>query len=67
MGIAKLGVSGVSPLMIRNVLEFSRRFELDPDDVSRCVKVHEVLPNGHLFLKFMLSNFKMKVKTTYQT
>ena len=39
MGIAKLGVSGVSPLMIRNVLEFSRRFELDPDDVSRCVKV----------------------------
>ena len=39
MGIAKLGVSCVSPLMIRNVLEFSRRFELDPVDVSRCVKI----------------------------
>ena len=33
-----LGASAMSTLMIQNVLEFSRRFELDPDDISRCVK-----------------------------
>lgn len=38
-GVAKLGVPGMSPLTIRNVLEFSKRFELGPDDVSRCVKL----------------------------
>ena len=38
-GIAILGVLGVSTLMIQNVLDFSRRFELDPDDSSQCVKV----------------------------
>ena len=29
----------MSALMIQNVFEFSGRFELDPDDISRCVKV----------------------------
>ncbi|GAB4845363.1 hypothetical protein Ancab_038771 [Ancistrocladus abbreviatus] len=39
VGIPGLGTLSSSPLMVRNVLEFSRRFGKDPDEFSRCVQV----------------------------
>lgn len=60
-GVAKLGVSGASPSMIRNVLEFSRRFELGPDDVSRCVKVLKGLGFGDGTVCRVLEEFPMAI------
>uniref|UniRef100_A0A2N9HFL5 Transcription termination factor MTERF15, mitochondrial n=1 Tax=Fagus sylvatica TaxID=28930 RepID=A0A2N9HFL5_FAGSY len=39
MGFSEFGFLGASPLMIMNVLELARRFQLDPDGFSRSVKV----------------------------
>ena len=39
MGLSEFGFSGASPMMITNVLELARRFQLDPDGFSRSVKV----------------------------
>ncbi|KAL5544646.1 hypothetical protein UlMin_008430 [Ulmus minor] len=39
VGILQLGISSVSPLMIRRVLEHSRKFELDPCAVFKGVEV----------------------------
>lgn len=38
-GICYLGSLGSSPMMCRSVLDFSRRFQIDPDEFSRCVRV----------------------------
>lgn len=39
MGFSQLGLSRVSPLMIKSVLGHSRRFQLDPDGVSGTLEV----------------------------
>ncbi|PON69662.1 Mitochodrial transcription termination factor [Trema orientale] len=39
MGFAQLGLSRVSPLMIKSVLEHSRRFEINPDGVMKTLEV----------------------------
>ncbi|XP_059642220.1 transcription termination factor MTERF15, mitochondrial [Cornus florida] len=38
VGVSEMGVSIVTSLMIRNVLEVSRKFDLGPDDLFRCVQ-----------------------------
>lgn len=38
VGISEMGVSGTTSLLIQNVLEISRKFDLDPDDLSKCVQ-----------------------------
>ncbi|KAL2482299.1 Mitochondrial transcription termination factor family protein [Forsythia ovata] len=43
LGISELGISNVSLMAIRNILEVSRKFYLNPDDVSRCIKCLERL------------------------
>ncbi|PRQ16356.1 putative transcription regulator mTERF family [Rosa chinensis] len=38
LGFSKLGLLGASPLMIKSVLEQSKRFQIDPDGVFRSVE-----------------------------
>ncbi|CAA2975167.1 transcription termination factor MTERF15, mitochondrial [Olea europaea subsp. europaea] len=38
LGISELGISNVSIIAIRNILEVSRKYDLKPDDVFRCIK-----------------------------
>ncbi|GAY61542.1 hypothetical protein CUMW_210750 [Citrus unshiu] len=57
VGVLKFGDLGLSPLVVRNFLELSRRFEIDPDGVFHTMKVLKGLGFSEGTLNRVLEEF----------
>lgn len=57
MGVSKFGDLGISPLVVRNILELSRRFQIDPGRVYETVKVLKGLGFSECTVKRVLEEF----------
>ncbi|KAJ7978757.1 Mitochondrial transcription termination factor family protein [Quillaja saponaria] len=57
MGFSKLGFSNVSPLTIRNLLEHSKKFQLEPHAVLKSINILRGLGFSHSAIDSVLKDF----------